>query len=70
MWKVANRDSGEMLFMMGGHPAFSGAGREKTYTISPLNLTGEGAGRESLRIVSIILRLMQTAMRRKNFRGI
>ena len=22
MWKVANRDSGEMLFMMGGHPAF------------------------------------------------
>ena len=22
MWKVANTDSGEMLFMMGGHPAF------------------------------------------------
>ena len=22
MWKVANRDSGEMRFMMGGHPAF------------------------------------------------
>ena len=22
MWKVANRDSGEMLLMMGGHPAF------------------------------------------------
>ena len=22
MWKVASRDSGEMLFMMGGHPAF------------------------------------------------
>ena len=69
MWKVANRDSGEMLFMMGGHPAFQ-VPEGKTYTISPLNLTGEGAGRDSLRIVSIILRLMQTAMRRKNFRGI
>ena len=40
-WKVTNLNGKEMLFMIGGHPAFRFR-KERTFTIIPLYLTKKG----------------------------